>query len=162
VRVLGGAGVLVAVAVALSACGASHTAGNAVDGTSVALRTVTSSRLVLHGRVRCTATVSTPVEAGHEIEATFSLRIVSGSTARAPLDEASTALAVRAGDGTRYDTAAALRAEGSFGGPARMPVVIHRGQKRTFGGTGVSVRWKGPLRITPSCEQKELPDFRSR
>lgn len=139
---------LVAVAVALSACGGSHRIRTGV---------VTSSRLILHGRVRCTATVTTPVEAGHEIDVAFSLHNVSGSTARAPRDETSTGLVVRAGDGTRYDTAAALRAEGSFGGPARMPVIIHAGQTRTLGGTGVSVRWKGPLRITPVCEQKALP-----
>lgn len=89
--------------------------------------------------------------------ATFSLRNVSGSTVRAPLDEGSTGLFIRAGDGTRYDTAAALRAEGSFGGPARMPIVIHRGETRTLGGAGVLVRWKGPLRITPACERKALP-----
>jgi len=127
--------------------------------TPVSARTVSSSRFVLHGRVRCTATVTTPVEAGHQIDVTFSLHNVSGSTARAPRDETSTGLVVRAGDGTRYDTAAAWVAAGYVGGP-RMPVIIPSGETKTIGGPSVLVRWKGPLRITPTCERKPLPAVR--
>jgi hypothetical protein len=157
VKILGGACVVAAVAAALSACGSSHRASTAVTGAPVSARTVSTSRLILGGRVRCTATATTPVEAGHEIAVTFSLRNLSGSTARAPLDEASTRLVLRAGDGTRYDTAAALRAEGSLGGPYRLPLAIHPGETETLGSQSVFVRWKGPLHIIPGCDEKPLP-----
>ncbi|MGH2977480.1 MAG: hypothetical protein ACRDKC_03785 [Gaiellaceae bacterium] len=38
-----------------------------------------------------------------------------------------------------------------------MPVAIPAGATKTLGSPSMSVRWKGPLRITPGCEQKLLP-----
>lgn len=97
------------------------------------------------------------VAAGDAIHVSFSLHNVSGSAVRAPVENASPWLGVRAGDGTSYDTRAALVASGSFGGPSRPPIVIRSGATRMMVSPRVLVRWKGPLQVTPGCEKKGLP-----
>lgn len=152
--------VLLASAVALSACAGSHRVNDAVQmrpGAQVSAGKISSSALILGGRVRCTATVTTPVQAGQDVGLTLSLRNVSGSTARAGTTEGSSWLVVRPADDARYDTRQALAAEESHGGPYRMPLAIRPGETKTMRGPSVFVRWKGPLRITPGCEQKALP-----
>lgn len=101
-----------------------------------------------------------PVEAGNEIAATFSLHNVSSHAVRAPVENASPRLVVRAGDGTKYDTQTAVFASGSLGGPYRPPITIQPGATRTMLSPRVLVRWKGPLRVTPVCEKKALPALR--
>src|SRR5690242_8226224 len=127
-RALSSLGVLVGIALATSACGGSHrnTPGTTAvaPAPQISERTVSSSGLILGGRARCTATATTPVEAGREIEVRFSLRNVSGSAVKAPTVEGSFALIVKAADGTTYNTTAASSAQGSLGGPYRTPVTI--------------------------------------
>lgn len=144
-------------AVALSACAGNHRTQPMSTGAQVSARTISSSRLVLGGRVRCTATVSTPVEAGHEIDLRFALHNVSGSSVRAPVVDGSVWLVVESPDGTTYNTRTAESAEGSLGGPYRPPVEIPSGATASMVSPRVSVRWQGPLRIMPGCEKKTLP-----
>lgn len=155
-KVLTGVCLFVATALALSACAGSH---HAVNGTPVSAKTITSSRLILGGRVRCTATLTTPVEAGQAISVGLSLHNISGSAVRAPVVEGSAGLVVKAADGTTYNTTTA--AEGSLGGPYRAPVTIAPGATTTrLGSPRVAVRWKGPLRVVPQCERTALPALR--
>jgi hypothetical protein len=78
---------VIAIVLAASACAGGHRA-NVKHGSSVSLylypskipvsaKTVSSSRLILGGRVRCTATFPTRVAAGQTIADTFSFRKVS-------------------------------------------------------------------------------------
>jgi hypothetical protein len=161
VRALVGTGVLVAIALATSGCGDSHPSSRGTTsvspGPEISVRTVSSNDLILGGRVRCTATVTAPVEAGHELALSFSLHNVSGSPVKAAVVEGSFWLAVKAADGTTYDTRTALGAEDSHGGPYRTPVTIAPGATKPVGRADVFVRWKGPLRILPGCEQTRLP-----
>jgi hypothetical protein len=160
-RALTGVGVLVAIALASTACAGSHKSTDATTSVSpgpvISVRTVRSSGRVLGGRIRCTATVTTPVEAGHELGLSFSLHNVSGSAVKAAVAEGSFWLVVEAADGTTYNTRTALSAEGSQGGPYRPPVTINPGATRSMGRARVFVRWRGPLRVAPGCEQKLLP-----
>lgn len=151
-------------AFALSACGGGHlvqASSQTLSDPQISAGKVSSSALILGGRVRCTATVTTPVQAGHGIDVTFDLRNVSDQTVKASVVEGSNSLTVRAADGTTYDTDAALRAGGSMGGPYRTPVAIPAGGKARMGSPGVVVRWRGPLRITPGCEGSPLPTLRA-
>jgi hypothetical protein len=164
VKVLSGVGVLVAVALAASACGG----GQGISSNSppagrhapISARTITSSGRVLDGQVVCTATANSPVQAGQDIDVTFSLHNVSSGPVKAAVGENSVWLVVHAADGTTYDTRAALRAEGFLGGPYRPPVTIRPGATSTMHAE-VAVRWRGPLRITPGCEDAALPTLQA-
>src|SRR3954470_15782657 len=164
---LSGASVLLAITLAASACGGgqmgvsstrstSHTNDTAVPQVSVASGTVSSSRLILGGRVRCTATVSRSVQAGDPLGLTFSLRNVSNDPVKVPLYNGGLWLVVRAADGTTYDTRVPLRDEI---GPITLPTTILPGTTKTVPEVGkyLRVRWRGPLQVTPGCGQTALP-----
>jgi len=162
-----GAAVLVAMTLAASACGGGQPVmsgtlstadvnDTAVPQDSVASGTVSSSRLILGGRVRCTATVSRSVQAGDPVGLTFSLRNVSNDRVKVPLYRGGLWLVVRAADGTTYDTRVPLRDEI---GPMTLPTTILPGTTKTVPEVGkyLRVRWRGPLQVTPGCGQTALP-----
>lgn len=159
--------VLLVTALAASACGGGHqTVRSAVthsktpsSGSSlvrVSGKTVSSSRLIFGGQVRCTATVSRSVGAGDPLGLTFVVRNLSAHPIKVPLGRGSLWLVVKAADGTTYDTRVPLRSED---GPMVFPTMISPGTTKTvsFVGQSLRVRWGGPLRVTPGCEQTPLP-----
>ena len=119
-RALAGVGVLVAVVLGSSlwlgsgrasagVVGPGVTASSAATGASAIVR---SSRLVLGGRVRCTAIVSSSVEAGQSVQVRFVLH--NRSRRVVPVFESSW-LVLRPGDGTIYDTRDSPEPEGGSG-----------------------------------------------
>ena len=110
---LAGAGVLIAVTLAMSACGGSHLAStSSVTGSStpverppgmrISATKVSSSHLILGGRARCTATVSRSVQAGSPLGLTFAVHNLSKHTVRVFLAEGGLWMVVKAADGTTY------------------------------------------------------------
>ncbi len=124
---------------------------------AISAGTVRSSGLLLGGRVRCTATVGSEVEAGQPVRVRFALHNFS----RRPLSVGGGVwLVVRAADGTTYDTQTDPNARTWTG--AITPVVhrmILRPRATTHLSSAVPVRWIGPLQITPGCV-KALPPLR--
>src|SRR5438477_10515252 len=96
--------------VALSACGGSHRVitdqakgpVRTKHGVQISARKVSSSSLILGGRVRCTATVSRSVQAGSALGLNFAVRNISTRPAKVSLTDVW--LVVKAADGTTYDT----------------------------------------------------------
>jgi hypothetical protein len=166
---LTGAAALVAITLAVSACGGghraadlpttAHTGNTAVSQVSGASGTVSSSRLILGGRARCTATVSRSVQAGDPLGLTFAVRNVSSHPVQVPLYDGGLWLVVRAADGTAYDTRVPLRGEI---GPLVAQATIPPGTTRMVPEVGkyLRVRWRGPLQVTPGCGQTALPVLR--
>jgi hypothetical protein len=116
---------------------------------------VSSSRLILGGRVRCTATVSRSVQAGDPLGLTFAVHNVSNRPAQVPLYGGGLWMVVRAADDTTYDTRVPLRNEI---GPLRAATTIPPGTTKTVdAGKYLPVRWRGPLQVTPGCAQMALP-----
>jgi hypothetical protein len=154
--------VLVVAALAESACGGGHPAtstgvtssttpvGKSLQAT-VSAKTVSSSRLILGGRVRCTAVVTTPVQVGHVLDVIFRIRNVSQHPAKVQLAHDNLWVVVRRADGTTYDTRLAARATGSLGGPCIQPTTIRPGGTETRHYSYLRVRWSGPLQVTPGC-----------
>lgn len=154
-----GAALLVAIMLAVSACGggyqasASHNPGQP-HGSAVSAGTVSSSALILGGRVRCTATVSRTVDAGNALGLRFAVRNISKQPVQVPLVRGGLWFVLKAADGTTYDTRVPLREEI---GPMILPTTIPPGTTKTVAGEDLRVRWRGPLRVTPGCVQTPLP-----
>jgi hypothetical protein len=159
------AAVLVTMTLAASACGGGQPVMSGTPSTadvtdtagpedSVASGTVSSSRLILGGRVRCTATVAKSVQAGDPLGLTFSVRNVSNDPVKVSLYRGGLWLVVRASDGTTYDTRVPLLQEL---GPMPIPTTIPPGTTKTVPEIGLRVRWRGPLHATPGCGQSALP-----
>lgn len=124
------------------------------------MHTVSSSRLVLGGKVRITAVAETPAEVGRPLVVTFRIRNVSRQPRRIQLDYATSLwLVIRGADGTKYDTRKAVALSGSFGGPMRLPTSLRPGQTVARRGSYLRVRWSGPLRITPGWNRTALPSL---
>lgn len=164
-------GLLLAIGLAAPACGGTaptqtpapttiHPLASPVErnGTT-ASRTISSSRLVQQGRVRCTAVVTTPVAVGHALRVVFDVRDVSQRPVRVRLGFGSFWLLVRSPDGTSYDTRHVLVAARSAGGPYIPPTRLRPGASATRALGYLRVRWSGPLRITPGCGTARLPVF---
>jgi hypothetical protein len=156
---------LVAITLAASACGgyqasSQRTAGSGptAPAQSVSAGTISSTGLILDGRVRCTATISRSVQVGSALGLTFAVRNISDQPVKVPLAYGFW-FVVRAADGTTYDTRVLLRNEIL---PAIVPTTIPPEATRTVSGLGkyLAVRWPGPLRITPGCDQTALPVLR--
>lgn len=126
------------------------------SGAQVSATTVGSSRLIMHGTVRCTATVARSVEAGSPLGLTFAVHNLSKHTVKVLLADGGLWLVVRAADGTTYDTRVPLRSE--LGG-IPFPATIPPGTTTTdpFVGKYLRVRWRGPLHVTPGCGKTALP-----
>jgi hypothetical protein len=122
----------------------------------ISATTVSSSRLILDGRVRCTAAAPGSVEAGSPLGITFILRNVSKHPAKVFLGRGGQWVVVRAADGTTYDTRVPLRGEE---GPIAIPTALPPGTTKTVSYVGkyLLVRWSGPLRVTPGCGTTALP-----
>ena len=127
-------------------------------GTLIAAKTIKSSRLILGGSVRCTATATTPVEAGQKLGVTFAFRNVANHAVKVGLAPWQVRFVLRAGDGTRFDTNTLV----SPTIPYIPPTKLSPGTTKAVAGVGslVRVRWQGPLRITPLCGQTRLPTLR--
>jgi hypothetical protein len=138
------AGAIVLGAIALTAA-TSHAAGRPDAPT-----TVHSSALVLHGRVRCTATVATPARVGRALQIAFRFHNLSRRTAVVD----GTWLVIKASDGTTYDTRVPLENEK---GPIGFGITVAPGATVKRAITNLRVRWSGPLQITPGCGTAELP-----
>jgi hypothetical protein len=164
------AGVLVVVVLGLSAWLGSPQADAAAMGSDPAVassapslatqswpstETLRSSRFLSDGRLRCTATVDSPVEAAEEMSVTFVLRNVSKHRVKGVgFDRFAgyPSLVLKAPDGTTYnapvhwgDVLSHLR-----------PRTLRRGAVLTAA-VSVVVRWDGPLSVVPECEGKPLP-----
>jgi hypothetical protein len=113
-----------------------------------------SSRLVLGGRVRCTATVGSQVQVGHAVRVKFTLRNMSRRPVQVTAGVFDSALVVRAADGTIYDTRKPLSLLPGI--PAPVPTRLPARKTMRLGTQTVPVRWSGPLRITPECEGRTL------
>jgi len=136
------AGVLLAaIALAASACGSSHGASRGI---------VSSSRLILGGAVRCTATVKTPVQIGHELGVSIRFENVSKHAVSVSPGYRGVWVVLRSPDGTTYDTRVPW--ENTSGLPLR-PIALDPGATKTVPLRGLRVRWEGRLRITPGCGQ---------
>ena len=83
----------------------------------------------------------------------FALRNVSKRPIKVFIDRGATWLVVRAADNTTYDTRLPNR---DLPLPRPISVNLRPGATKIAGRVGVAVRWKGPLRITPGCEQKSM------
>jgi len=160
-KALATASVIVALTLGLSAWAGTVRVGVArAAGPPVWPPSEQSSRLLLDGRVRCTATVKEQVGVGHALNVTFTLRNVSRHAVTVRLWVFSSMFTLNAADGTTYDTAAPYEA---FPGiPPPFPKKLRRGATLHLAAQRVRVRWRGPLRITPMCLGRPLPVLRVR
>lgn len=114
-----------------------------------------SSRLVLGRRVRCTATVSSNVQAGDAVTVRLLLHNVSKRAVKYSRSVFDASVVLRAADGTTYDPDALYT--GLPGIPPPIPAKIGRGANVLLKRVAIPVRWRGPLELTPACLGKELP-----
>jgi hypothetical protein len=157
-KALAGMSLLVAIGLGLSVWtgGQRASAAHAPEpGISAPIAIARSSRLILGGRVRCTATVRSEVQVGRAVDVRFALRNISKRPVKVQLWVFSSGLVLNAADGTTYDTSVPF--EALPGIPPPIPSKIAPGATRNIGSQDVPVRWPGPLRITPGCEGKTLP-----
>lgn len=144
-----GTALLAVVALAASACG---------SGGHASSSPASSSRLILGGTVRCTATLTTPVQAGNELGISFDFHNVSKRTVKVYVGEYGGYWAVvTSPDGTTYDTRVPLE---DISTPYFPPTPIAPGATKTVTMRGLRVRWEGPLRVTPGCGLASLPPVR--
>jgi hypothetical protein len=150
-----GAALLAAVALAASACGSSHhPASNPPAATGP---TVSSSRLILDGAVRCTATLKTPVQAGHDLDVSVGFHNISEHPVNVQPAYGGQWVLVRSADGTTYDTRIPLENEDFLPGAS---IRIQPGATATRHLQNLRVRWEGPLRVTPGCDVSAAPPVR--
>jgi hypothetical protein len=148
VKALAGVGALVAITLGLSAWAGGH-ASAARASSAMWPPQERSSRLVLGGRVRCTATVGSEVQAGHDLNVRLALRNVSRRAVKASYDAG---YVLKAADGTTYYPDGAIA---GFPRPPAIPQTLRAGAT-VASDVGVSVRWRGPLAVTPECQGKTL------
>ncbi len=142
-------GVLVALAIGLSVW-----AGSQRANAGLLPRNLTSSRLVLGGRVRCTATVKSEVQAGQALRVKLVLHNNSKRAVKYSSGIFAAGVTLKAADGTTYAS------DGDLVGvpvPPPLPAAIRRGATVTLRRIAIPVRWGGPLQITPNCLGKALP-----
>jgi hypothetical protein len=148
-----GVSVLVALTLGLSAWLGSQRANAGV----IWPPTEKSSGFVLGGRARCTATVSSEVQAGQAVKVRFVLHNVSRHSVQVSLGVFGTSLVVKAADGTTYDTGALLA---GVPVPPALPKKLRGKATWQLAPEVVPVRWRGPLQVTPECLGKALPVLR--
>lgn len=149
---LAGVTALVAIALGLTVWLGSQRAAAARTST----HTKRSSRLLLGGRVRCTATVRSEVQVGHFLRVRLVLHNLSKHSVEI---SGGSGLVLHAGDGTIYDTGGPLQGWPVPPPPLR-PAKLAPGATKSAGSQVIAVRWRGPLRITPGCDGKALPALR--
>jgi hypothetical protein len=149
-----GAALLAAIALAASACGSSHGIGSPPGS-------VSESRVIEGGTVRCTATVvTTPVGAGHELGNARVAFVFSNLTKHQALLQHGSqegSAVVTSPDGTTYDPLWELEhGPGDVVGSTPIaPGATTKGEVFL-----PRVSWEGPLSITPSCAGSRLPPVR--
>jgi hypothetical protein len=148
-----GAVLLVAVVFAAPACGSSHPTNSPPSGNP----TVSSTGPMLGGTVQCTATLKTPVQAGHDLGVVFTFHNVSKHTEKVSLAYGGMWVLVKSPDGTTYDSRVPLE---DVPGPYIPPTPIAPGATKTEALRNLRVRWGGPLRITPGCGLSALRPIR--
>jgi len=148
------------VVMALVVAGCTGTSQSPVSSThsASAVSRLTASRLILHGRLRCTARVSSVLQAGHKTGLSFTLHNVTTATVTVALSQGSFAFVLRAAGGMTYDSTIPFEAAS---GPAPIPTPLPAGATRTFHPADVWVRWAGPVSIQPSCSGITLPTLRT-
>jgi hypothetical protein len=152
-KLLLGAILLTAVVLAASACGSSHrTSRPPASGP-----TVSASRLIFGGAVRCTATLKTPVRVGQELGVSVSFHNISKQAVNVRPAYGGQWVLVKSPDGTTYDTRVPLENELLLEPPA---IPIQPGATATRQLRNLRVRWAGPLRITPGCDLTAAPAVR--
>jgi hypothetical protein len=114
-----------------------------------------SSRLILGARVRCTATVSSNVQAGDAVAVRLVLHNISKRAVTFRRGVFSASVVLRAPDGTVYDPNALYAALPGI--PPPIPYKLRRGADVLLRRIAIPVRWRGPLELTPECLGKELP-----
>jgi hypothetical protein len=154
-KAFAGVGVLVAITLGLQAGVGGQQAHAARPLETTVSVTSSSSRLLVHGRVRCTATVAPEVEIGHSVSVTFFVRNLSTRPATLRVWVFSTGVVVHAADGTTYDSSAPF--ENFPGIPPPIPRKLRPRSTWQLGSQDVPVRWSGPLTVTPECLGKALP-----
>ena len=112
---------------------------------------ISSSRLLAHGRARCTASVRSLVQVGHAVSVRFVFRNISKRSIKVRLDSG---LLLKAADGTTY--ASSIPPLAGLPRPPTLPITVRPGSTKTWR-VDVPVRWNGPLRVTPQCGPKWLP-----
>jgi hypothetical protein len=144
-----GAVLLAAAVLAASACGSSHKTSSG---------TVSSSRLILDGAVRCTATLATPVQVGDELGVSISFRNVSKHPVDVQPAYGGMWVLVKSPDGTTYDTRVPWE---NSSAPPPGPIPLQPGATATRHLLpGLPIRWTGPLRVTPGCDITAAPPVR--
>jgi hypothetical protein len=133
----------------------SHEATAGAPEFAILAPTLRSSRLVLHGRVRCTASVKSEVQAGQAVSVKVVLHNVSKRAVKFSRWVFDAAVVLKAADGTTYDS------NGFYAGlpgiPPPLPTKIRRGARVLLSRIAIPVRWSGPLQLTPECLGKALP-----
>jgi hypothetical protein len=148
-----GVALLIVVALAASACGSSHPPG----AQSAPGRTVSATRLLPGGAVRCTATLTTPVQVGQELGVSVSLHNVSEHTVNVLPAYGGVWVVVKSPDGTTYDTRVPLE---NASNPGSVPIPIPPDGTKTTHLSDLRVRWEGPLHVTPGCDVSAAPPVR--
>lgn len=140
-----GLGAALVSAFALTGCGGSNHDAS----------TATSSRLIHDGTLRATVTARDSLAVGRPLTVTFAITNVSKGPRSIQLgypEDAS--FAIRSPDGETYDTGRPTGPQPNFG--IASPVGLRPGQtvRRR---RSLPVRWRGPLRVTPSVDGARLP-----
>lgn len=150
-KALAGVGALVAITFGLFAGMGSQRANASVGWPP----TESSSRLLDGGRLLCTATVKPHVQLGQNVEVKLTLHNRSKRATKVSLWVFSAQMVVKTADGTTYDTSAPYRALPGI--PPPIPRKLRAGATIHPGPVALTVRWRGPLQITPECLGKPLP-----
>lgn len=160
-KVFLGSTLLAATALGAAACGGSRpVATSPIQDVAVshpAATMPTSSRLIQHRQILCTATVVNPARAGRPLRVSFRVHNVTDHTVSMQLAFASLWLVVHGADGTTYDTRVPY--EHMMSVPYVPPTTIKPGATETRSIPYLRVRWGGPLRITPGCGTTKLPQL---
>jgi hypothetical protein len=160
VKALAGVGALVAITLGLSTwlAGPSAAAAHAAGAPTWPLST-SSSVLARHGRLRCTATVRSQVPVGQTLTVRFTVHNISKRAASAALWFNDPAFTLKAADGTVYNSTDFYKS--FIGIPPSVPKKLRPGAT-LHQSINATVRWRGPLQITPGCLGKTLPTLRVR
>ncbi|MDX6480766.1 MAG: hypothetical protein QOG85_1276 [Gaiellaceae bacterium] len=153
---------LLAVAVLVltaSACASGHpTTTRTTESVQAAVTSVSSSRLVLGGNVRITATVPATVEVGRPLTVEVAVRNVSKTPRKIQLSYGLLWAAVRSPDGTTWDSRKAFPR--GFGGPFVPETTLRPGATVTTGVWMGRSHWSGPLELTAGWGETALPALR--
>ena len=117
--------------------------------------TISSSALVQGGTLRCTATLSATLVAGHDTGMRFRLTNVTDQPVKASFGDGTLGFVVNAADGTEYDSR--YFAQHAISTPFVLPTRIAPHASVSRGGDDVRIRWGGPLAVTPQCLGTALP-----